>query len=271
MGIFSRLNYNFPQATANTVPELPAQTITILSGMPTYLQAWQVEQLADANVDTANTSTYYVNPVANISNSIIAMCEIIKVNCGSAGDLVVVVDAANTVAQNVALSYLDHTERMTSVKGEPANSSIDVMTYDKSIAIAQFIGTIMYQTDGITNTAPTMGHFTSLYIDEDLADKYNVITGHQATIASANLNYYNIGPIWYSNLSSNTVNTIVADIESISTLMDDRRTHDEQFYYNSMQLTNEIQTMRKFNTIGQSERQVIGKVGNQYLQTQLIP
>lgn len=267
MGIFDRLGYNFPQATEETVPELPQQTIIRLSAMPKYLQDWQVEQLADANVDTSNTATYYVNPVANITGNIISICEVIKTNCGATGDLVVVVDAANTVSQNVALSYLDHTDRMSRVKDAPetANANTDIMTYEKSIAVASFIGTIMYQTDGITNTAPTMGHFTSLYVDDELSSKYNTLVTHQATIASANLFYANIGGVWYSNLSSNTVNTIVSDIQSVSALMDERRNHDEQFYYNSVQLTNEIQNMRKLNTVGQSERQIIKKTGRAYL------
>lgn len=261
--LFKRLQYNFPQATPEVVPELPPQTLIRLKGMPQYLQQWQVDDLANANVNTSDTSTYYVNPVANLTNSIIAICEVIKVNCGTAGDLVIVVNTANTLSQNVSISYLDHTDRMSRVKDVPetGNANTDIMTYEKSIALAQFIGTIMYQTDGITNTAPTMGHFTSLYIDDELSAKYNTLVEHQATIASANLFYANIANVWYSNLTSNTVNTIVADIQSISTLMDDRRTHDEQFYYNSVQLTNEIQTMRKFNTIGQSEKQVLQKVG----------
>jgi hypothetical protein len=263
MGIFERLNYNFPQATSNTVPELPPQTQIRLAAMPQYLEQWQVDDLADANVDTSNTSTYYANPVANLTNSIIAICEVIKVNCGTAGDLVIVVSTANTLAQNVSISYLDHTDRMSRVKDAPetGNATSDIMTYEKAVAVAQFIGTIMYQTDGITNTAPTMGHFTSLYIDDVLSTKYNTLVEHQATIASANLFYSNVANVWYSNLASNTVNTIVADIQSISTLMDDRRNHDEQFYYNSVQLTNEIQVMRKLNTFGQSERHIIEKTG----------
>jgi hypothetical protein len=262
-GIFERLGYSFPQATETDVPELPQETIVRLKMMPKYLQDWQVDDLANTQVDTSNTSTYYVNPVANVTGNLITICETIKTTSGATGDLQGVVVAANTVAQNVALSYLDHTDRMSRVKDAPetANANTDIMTYEKAISVATFIGTIMYQTDGITNTAPTMGHFTSLYIDDELLDKYNTLVTHQNTIASANLMYANIGGIWYSNLESNTVNTIVADIQSVSSLMDERRNHDENFYYNSVQLTNEIQTMRKLNTVGQSERQVIRKTG----------
>ena len=184
----------------------------------------------------------------------------------------VVYATANTLTKNVGNSFVFFTGLMSGAKPSEANSALlsttinsvatEYPSYDKAITTAKFLTTVMYQTDGIANTAVSMGNFTSLLVNENLSNSYNIIVSDSATLNSCNIFYDSDAGRWTSNLNSNTANSIVSHIQTVIDLMEARRGHDTNFFNQSQQLAKEIQEMRKFTNSGQLEKTLYNTVGN---------
>jgi hypothetical protein len=133
---------------------------------------------------------------------------------------------------------------------------------------------ITFQSDGIQNNAPMMGNFTSLIQGNNLTISYNTIITYSGNIANSISSSSDGGdpPVitYSSNLTSNQITTIVNNLNSVTNLMNERRTADVNFYSNSRAVVDDYNTLKQFSTPGQSESYLYNNyVGTDKLKTRI--
>jgi len=124
---------------------------------------------------------------------------------------------------------------------------------------------ILYQTDGITNSSPVLGSFTSLLVKPQLEEKYNTISTYKTTLQNS-ISVANTGTgtesdpylmTYTTNLSLSTVTTMYNELANTNTYMNTRRTHDENFYENLKSMVTNYHTVRQFNQMGETQIDLI--------------
>lgn len=263
--IFSQLGYNYTPSHNEIVTF--ANTVTDnLNTVPQLLDKWQYDDLK--NNDTAITN-YVENPVSSIASTLRSTCISIASACSDVNTLITIVSAAGS-ACTACDNFVAHTNRLAGLV-EPNASTYNLPHYDMAIGTGKVLVNIIYQADGIQNNAPIMGNFTSLFIEDTLTTEYNTISGYPTLISnSISVNTWDdgLGNTFTENVSSLTteqINTIVSNVGTITSTMNTRRTHDENFYTNSRSVLDKYQRLRKFKKdgIGTSEVNMI----NDYIGT----
>lgn len=268
MGIFDRLGYN-SEAVGNNVIEFSSNVISYMNTLPSLLSQWQIDDIANNDV-----GGYFKNPVANITNSIKSTCNsIISITGLSSSNINVVFTAANTLLNNVSISFTEHTNRISGVTGVTGNTA-DFPHFQTAIASGKLLSTLVFQSDGIQNNAPIIGNFTSLYTEEQLNTYYQTIVSYPTTIQGSIITITTTGetgPVttYASNLTQETVNTMANNINAISSLMDNRRNGDVTFFNNSQDVIRDYKEIRQFSNMGQTQTDLIGLVGSDKLNERL--
>ena len=267
--LFSRLNYTFTDPNSVISP-LSNDVKRTLNGMPKMLEPWQAEDLA-----TSNTGGYFVNPCANIttniwttSNTLVSVAN----NVQGSGNLTGLWTQIHTTLSYISNSptgntqagdFLAHTNRISGV------TSIDVSTdqgvanlphYETATQTGKALVSLIYQTDGISNNAPIMGNFTSLFVANDLIVIYNTLSTY-ANIVNNSITT-TIDPLTFlsintSNFTYNVVNSIATTANSANSIFYERRVHDEQFFKNSTDLLTDYKKVRGISKSGQAESYLI--------------
>jgi hypothetical protein len=262
--IFDSLGYNYTPS-ANEVSDFSPEVIKSLDSLPPLLDEWQYEDLKNNDIATTN---YLVNPVKIISESIRSKCLSIIAACSnpddpanSVGNLVGVNSAASFVQSNSGPNFIAHTDRISGLV-EPNENTSDLPHYDLAIGMAKTVMMIVYQADGIQNNAPMIGSFTSLFIEEDLQDKLELINNYPEIIeTSIEQVTETIGEntfVYYtSTLTTEEIQDIANDITSITTLFNTRRIHDENFYANTTILLEKFEEMKRYKDLGETENNLV--------------
>lgn len=264
--IFDSLGYNYTP-TANEVSDFSPEVIKSLDSLPPLLNEWQYEDLKNNDIATTN---YLVNPVKDITNAVRTKCLAIESACSIPGDpansiynLVGVDVAANNVSSNSGVSFIAHTDRIAGLV-EPNENTSDLPHYDLAIGMAKTVMMIVYQADGIQNNAPMVGSFTSLFIEDEIASKLATINNYpELILGSINLiipppEGETQPPSYYeSNLDSEVISTMASNINSITTLFNTRRVHDENFYANTTILLQNFEKMKRYKDTGETEDNLI--------------
>ena len=132
---------------------------------------------------------------------------------------------------------------------------------------------IVNKSDDIQNNAPMMGSFTSLSQANNLTISYNTIKDYANTIANSISSSTGGDPpitTYSSNLTSIQISTIQQGMNVATDLMNSRRTSDVNFFYNSQAIVSDYNTLKQFNTPGQSEVYLINNfVGTDKLKTRI--
>ena len=267
--LFSRLNYTFTDPNSVISP-LSNDVKRTLNGMPKMLEPWQAEDLA-----TSNTGGYFVNPCANIttniwttSNTLVSVAN----NVQGSGNLTGLWTQIHTTLSYISNSstgntqagdFLAHTNRISGV------TSIDVSTdqgvanlphYETATQTGKALVSLIYQTDGISNNAPIMGNFTSLFVANDLIVIYNTLSTYANIVNNSittTIDPMTFLPINTSNLTYNVVNSIATTANSANSIFYERRVHDEQFFKNSTDLLTDYKKVRGIGKSGQAESYLI--------------
>ena len=95
------------------------------------------------------------------------------------------------------------------------------------MSIGRQVLTITNQIDGIQNNSPLLGNFTSLAIGNDISNTITLLTSDLQTL---NNSISLVSGNLVSNITSSSMNTIVADVQAAYTLLNGRRTSDVNFY-----------------------------------------
>jgi hypothetical protein len=265
MGLFAQLNFNYTPTGNNEIITFSDETIKQLNAFPILLNDWQANAVADST-----TSLYTKNPVANIVNSIISVAGSLDVITNAVLNIETIHTNANTLYFTTAPAFYLHSDRISGVVPPDANTA-DFPHYETAISTGKFLQYLLYQTDGIINNAPIMGNFTSILIANTLNDQYNTITGYANTInASISTILVGMDTVYTSNLAANTIAEINSNLSNIISTFDTRRTHDENFYNNSLTLIEKYDSMKKFSDIGTTEQNLLKNyLGTDELKNQL--
>ena len=266
-GVFARLGYNFDDPN-ETIQVFSDETKAQLNAVPALLDSWAGKDLA-----TSNVSSYYKNPVAtdvqtisNSANSIVSLVTAANGLLGLTGTITTLfANIANTNLATVCQSYKLHTDRLSGVRNFDddvgANTSaIYTSPYkDPAIGYGKSAMYIVNQTDGIVNTAPILGSFTSLFVGPQINANSSIIS-----------TYYNIinysitvttdgggNTIHTSNLSQTVVTTIDSQLANTTIFLANRENHDKNYYANLKVVSEDYQELRKLQNLGESESTLI--------------
>jgi hypothetical protein len=267
--LFSRLNYTFTDPNSVISP-LSNNVKRTLDGMPKMLEPWQAEDLA-----TSNTGGYFVNPCANIttniwttSNTLVSVAN----NVQGSGNLTGLWTQIHTTLSYISNSstgntqagdFLAHTNRISGVTSIDVSADQGVANlphYETATQTGKALISLIYQTDGISNNAPIMGNFTSLFVANDLIVIYNTMSTYANIVNNSittTIDPMTFLPINTSNLTYSVVNSIATTANSANSIFYERRVHDEQFYKNSTDVLNDYKKVRGIGNSGQSENYLI--------------
>ena len=260
--LFSKLGYNYSDPHGD-VTSLSADTIEHLDSLPSIIEDWQSQDIADNNV-----GGYNQNPLGTIStsiavsaNAILNVASTIEI-CTNAGVLAVMANIANSSNNLIttANNFKDHTDRVSGVTSyadyitEAGSAIASTKPFKDTIkGYSKLLMYVIYQTDGISNTSIMYGAQTSLFTGPEMNVYYNALSTY-ANIISSSISYT---PNVTSNLTSTQANTIYAMIANTASFIDTRRTHDETFFTNMKTMVSDYQKTRQFSNMVDSETDLV--------------
>ena len=266
-GVFARLGYNFDDPN-ETIQVFSDETKAQLNAVPALLDSWAGKDLA-----TSNVSGYYKNPVAtdvqtisNSANSIVSLVTAANGLLGLTGTITTLfANIANTNLATVCQSYKLHTDRLSGVRNFDddvgANTSaIYTSPYkDPAIGYGKSAMYIVNQTDGIVNTAPILGSFTSLFVGPQINANSSIISTYYNIINNSITITTDGGgnTIHTSNLSQTVVTTIDSQLANTTIFLANRENHDKNYYANLKVVSEDYQELRKLQNLGESESTLI--------------
>jgi hypothetical protein len=262
--LFQNLGYNYNDPHGD-ITEFSADTIEHMEALPSIIEDWQTEDIA-----TSNVGGYNQNPLSAISTSIAVSANAIKnvvstivtyTNIGVANVMVHIANSSNNLI-TAATNFKDHTDRVSgaisyndAVEANPADTTIiSTKPFRDTIkSFSKILTYIIYQTDGVSNTAILNGSQTSLFTGPEMNVYYNVISTYANTINSS----ITFTPNAESSLTLTQANTINTSINQAITFVDTRRTHDETFFINMKTMLSDYNETRQFSNMGESETTVL--------------
>lgn len=272
MSIFARLNYD-SNAVAGFVQPLSDAVQKQINTMPPLLNSWQQSDIANNNV-----GGYFQNPLANTLSTIITTANSIITIAGIQGaNTNVVFQAANTLALTTGPGFLAHTNRISGV--EPINTdTVTLPHYNTAISVGKMLQYLVSQSDGVQNNGPILSSFTSLFVGNTLNVMANTIQTDYQTLNTSIYTYTYYDPdlgqnvtVNQLNVSPSTANTIGANVANIVSLMTTRQNYDVTYYQNAQSVINDYNSVKQFNSMGQTETSLTGLVGSSKLTSRLNP
>lgn len=272
--VYTRLGYDFTPANANVVITFANNTVSMLNSIPAFLDNWQYEDVG--NSDT-NNSNYLKNPVAVTVNAIIEICTQISSNSTLVASLEPISSNANNITglttpvtvEGSGNKFYNHTNRLSGLN-EITPDTATLPHYDTAMGLGKAMTYITYQTDDIQNNSPIIGCFTSVVINDELEAKKTIILGYPQQVA-ASISPDGMGG-YTSSLTVGEIANISSNIASIHSLFETRRNHDENFYTSSQNILKDVQKLRKFSNLGQTEKELlINYLGTERLIANISP
>ena len=261
--LFQKLGYNYSDPHGD-ITEFSDATKEHLDAIPSLIEDWQTQDISDSNV-----GSYNQNPVGAISTTIATTANLIMNlrstieiydNVGVDSIMANVANAANNLISTMN-AFKDHTDRISGVTSygdyiTEAGSTIATTKPFKDTVKgnARSLMYIIYQTDGISNTAIMNGALTSLFTGPEANTYSNTLTTYKTTVNSS---IYISSPNIKSTLTSTQANTINTGINEMITFFDTRRTHDETFFTNMKTMVSDYKTVRQFSDMGESETTLV--------------
>jgi hypothetical protein len=259
--IYGRLGFNFDTANFDGADELSQGVKNYLANSSINLSQWQIDDIANNEV-----YGYYKNPYTSDLNSLnVSLSGIITyANTQAYGysnpNLANSMLLAAQTAQTIVTSFGTHTNNISGV----TRSSNTALYPDLNTAlnVGRQILQLVNKSDGVQNNIPILGNFTSLYIA-------NAVSIYTTTLANDYITLTNSFSGSNSNISNATINTIIFDIQTMSTELNTRQTDDITFYTNSYEIVDEYLTISQFSNLGATQNSLINLIGTDKLKTRL--
>lgn len=273
-GVFARLGYNQNTPANNAVMEFSANVSNQMNLMPRFLEPWQESDMANNTV-----GGYFINPVNdvireiwNTSNTLITLTnQLFSPNTSTNTALIATNTQGVIVSTQTCGNYIYHTDRMSNV--------VDVGTdgvnphYQMSVGVGKMMIYLTNQTDNIQNNAPILGGFSSILVANSLMVMSNNLSNLTNLLANTITTTISGDPPEPSNTSNISITNALAlqnSITDIRTTLEGYVAQDTNFYNNSKIILNEFNTLRQFNTIGQTENELImNYIGTDKIKTRL--
>ena len=167
-------------------------------------------------------------------------------------------------------AFRSHTDNLS---GIVVVTDPSVPSYDTASGIGQMSMMNLSRTDGPqTNTTPILGSFTSLFVRDEINSNVTQLIYYSGELANSIVANTSIDAngntvtTYSSNLSSSELTNIVNYIDTTRGLMTTRRTHDWNFFQNSIQIAKDVAFISQFNNLGNTNKRLIDNViGTEYL------
>jgi hypothetical protein len=242
MSLYNRLGLNFDTSRfgdAQTLSSNASNTLGLIANTTGILPKWQQD---DLSVGSPVRTNYYQNPTTTYVSSMITSANSLYYSANSANDSVTSIAASNLIIE--LGNFKSHTDN---ISGVVAVSNTFFPSLQSAGNMGQMNMMNLAKSNGVSNTAPILGSFTSLFISDELSANANTL------IVYAN-QYANSLSNTSGNVTSNLTPTQIAVIDNYlantQTLLNTRRTNDVSFYQNSMQLSQDIGYMQQFSNMG---------------------
>lgn len=257
-GVYSTLNYNFNDPNG-CVQSLSVDAQTHLNAMPPFIETWQAQDIASNSVGGyfQNPLSSYLNTIITVSGNLIDVANTANTN-GYANALTIL--NAATLLLSESQSFLAHTNRLSGVTPYTGNDEVNPY-YDTAMGYGKTALYITNQTDGITNTSPIMGSFTSLFIGPQVYSSANTLSTDLITLSNA---------VTANTLTNSQITQITLDITNTNTLLTTRQNADITFYGNLQTFVNKYSTVKQFSNMGESQTYLINNfIGTPKLLTRI--
>lgn len=270
--IYERLALNFDTAKFGNVSVLGQKTLDYYKQFPDDLKDWQYDAIVNS---TAGQLEFFQNPMEDISNSLkIVIDDMANLtfnvnfeNNVTTGNLIYTTSVATS---SELLAFKSHTANISGASTEPM-STANVPSYDLVLSIGNELQRLVTSKENIANASPFLGSLTSLFIEPDLEEKRNILIIDKGLVANSirteiivdelePLNNYTVN---VSNLSSVQVNSVYANVSSLYSLINTRRTEDWEYYKRSKDVLDDYFFLKRFDNIGNTQTELI----NQYIGT----
>ena len=261
--LFDRLQFNFDQTKFGAGTTLSEESVNTISDAATDIELsdWQLNDLANNNVITTK---YFINPVANVCDNFGANLS----NLITSISTLSVIDSDSLALLNSSFNcmiqidrFKSHTDNVSGVAETTASNTIPC--YSTAIDTGQMLLTILNKTDGMANSLPAMGSFTSIFIEPEL-NANNVSLGSNCQI------YINSVSSNTTNLSSSAITSIKNVVDNLNGFLYTRWSHDWAFYGNSVSLLNDYFKIDNLNNIGSTQSYLIDNyIGTETIKTDI--
>lgn len=267
MGVFDRLSYNFETDRFGSAINLSNGANNLLNVTPSMISGWQISDLANGSIIRTD---YYKNPLANTCTeltanliNIVTLCNTDPANTfpNAANAVLILSSTANTLIVEVG-KFKTHTDNIAGVSAVSSDSYY-IPFYDTMTSLGTQMVNIINKSDGMANTLPYLGGFSSLFIVDEVRANNAQIGNNYSVITNSF-----IGEI--SIITEPTVNTMIDYTQSVTNLLNTRRTEDWQFYQNSLSVVRDYMFLSKFTNMGNTQNYLVQNViGTDLLKSKL--
>jgi hypothetical protein len=269
--IYERLNFSFDTGKFGDAINLSDNTKSYLKAAPVRLETWQKDELANGSIVKTD---YFKNPMINVtarlSDNVNTMNQIVQSidTFDNGSGTAMKANLTNLIIE--IRNYLSHTSNISGVTEARANISdtSNVLThfpdYNKAVSAGEQILLLTSSTDGVANTVPLLGNFTSLFISDEITANANNIINDLVTVRNS-VRIEVVGGETptssnVSNLSANLITTITANVVAANTLLSTRRLHDWNFYRNSLNILEDYNKINQLGRIGNTQKYLINNL-----------
>lgn len=265
--IFGRLNFNFDEAKFGDAIYLSDGAKEFLNTSPTQLQTWQINDIANSNIQMTD---YYKNPVINVANQLKSNVQNLSNTLSTIEFYDNYVQSANLISGVANLiieieSFRSHTNNVSGVTAatgttnETGAPAVTYPDYDSSVNLGQQLLLILNASDGVQNSTPLLGSMTSLFVEDEIISNTSILVNDVITVSNS-LRLETIDNNVYSNLTSTQVNTILSHVTTANTLVAGRREHDWHFFREGLDVLNDYFKVEKLTRTGNTQNYLINNL-----------
>lgn len=257
-GVYATLGYNFNDPNGD-IQVLSANTQAHLNTMPAFIATWQAQDIANNTVGGyfQNPTVSYVNSIISISADMIVLAN--TANNQNIADADLIMTAATNL-YNDAGSFLAHTNRISGVTPFTGQDSINPY-YQNALSLGKTAMYITNQTDGIINTSPILGSFTSILVGPQISTEANTLASDLVVLDAG---------VTANNLTYSQIVQITSDITSVDTFLNTRRNGDVTYYTNLKSFVDKYNQTKQFSNMGETETYLVNNfVGTDKIKTRI--
>jgi len=243
MSVYNRLGLTFDTSrfgNAQILSSSASNTLNLVASTTGVLKNWQQTDLSNGPVVRSN---YYQNPTTSNVASMLISANSLFYSSNSANDFVTSALATNlTIELNRFKSHTDN------ISGLTISTSAGIPDLNLGSSLGQLNMMTLSKSDGVSNTAPILGSFTSLFIPDILQAntiKLSFYASEYANSVGANISGYIT-----SNLAPSEITNIQNYILSTTNALYNQRIQDWTFYQNSTQVSKDVAFLQNFNYMG---------------------
>jgi hypothetical protein len=265
--IFGRLNFNFDETKFGDSIYLTDEAKNYLNTAPTELQTWQINDIANGNIEMTD---YYKNPVINVANQLKSNVQNLSTVLSTIEFYDNVVQSANLISGVANLiieieSFKSHTNNVSGVNtavsstNELGTDALHFPDYDNAVNLGQQLLLLVNESDGVQNSTPLLGSMTSLFIEDDIVSNTAILVNDVITVNNS-LRLQGVDSNVYSNLTSTQVNTILSHVTTANTLIAGRREHDWNFYRQGLAVLDDYFKVEKLTRTGNTQNYLVNNL-----------